>query len=718
MATNIDALLAEDAPKDIDALLADEAPAVPTSQKADLASLPWYSRASTGFMDPVYGSAQLMQNVTHDKAMNVLRKSAASVVGAIPGASREVVEDIARTRSDEDINRIVREREGEYLAERKAAGQEGLDWWRIGGTVANPMTWLGPTGVGAGAWAAVKAGAQTGIFQALLQPVTNDGNFIKDKSIQAAIGAGVGAAAGGTLHAALAGLKPVWRSAKEWSARIFSGTDDAAKQAAAATATDDALKAAGADPAKMDPNLYSAIRQEVGDALKAGIEPDPKIMTNRADALALPVPVQLTRGQASRDPMQFAWEINTSGVKGAGEPLTNRLGQQNRQLFENLNELGARNALEQFDASQKIIQHIEGVDAALKAKVDEAYKAVRDAAGRPARVSNEDFAQLSKNLLTDGKPELAALTSLADYLPENIARQYNDILSGKLPLTVDTVQFLDRAWGGVQRGAADDTAKKAIGALRTALNDAPVSDALGEASMAAYKAARALAKQRFALKDANPAYKAVIDDGVEPDKFFQKYVVKANVADLAGLKQLIGVENTTMLQQTLIGNMKRQALGSASEDNGTFLQSKFNSVLQDPVQAPRLRELFKGAPQTLDQLYRIGRVAEMIQRHPPASRVNTSNTASAAANLIRDVTLSEVGSALWNVVPAGALLSRSAGKVKEWASATKAVEEALTPGVTRKLEPAAPSTKVRRLSDLLAKAGAVGSMAATREEEE
>ncbi len=271
------------------------------------------------------------------------------------------------------------------------------------------------------------------------------------------------------------------------------------------------------------------------------------------------------------------------------------------------------------------------------------------------------------------------------------------------------MQFLDRNWGGVQRGAGDETTKKAIGALRTALNDAPVSDQLGEQSMQAYKVARELAKQRFAMIESNPAYKAV-DAGVEPDKFFQKYVQGANVSDLARLKQLAGPENTAMLQKTLVGNLKKAALNRASDENGVFSQAAYNKILQDPVQGPRLKELFADNPETLAQLYRLGRVAENVIAFPKGHGVNTSNTAPTTANIIRDAVKSEAGAALIDLLPRAKIM-RDIGAQRETA---KAVERAINPGVTaRPLEAAAPPTQVSKLSEIAAAASAAGAARAS-----
>lgn len=671
--------------------------------------LPWHQRALQGVVDPMLGAGQVLQNIPGvgtalEKGREGLGRASHALTDAMMGESTPYEHEGTST---EQFNQLVSDREKNYQGQRKVAGQEGLDLTRIGGTMANPISWMGPARGTGTLLSSIRTGATQGAFQALLQPVTSPGNFLLEKGMQA----GVGALTGGTLSSALHGLSPLFRRAKDALGRAFGSAEAPVQQAAASKIADDTLTAAGVDPAKVDPNLYGAIKQEVGDALKVGAEPNPKIIANRADAASLPVPIDLTRGQAGRDAMQYSWEVNNSKIAGAGEPLSTRLVAQNRQLIENLNQLGAKNAPSTYEASQALIQHLEGLDARANDAIDAAYSKVRDSAGRPALMDQDAFGAMSKDLLTDGRPELASLVSLADYLPPNIATQYNALLSGKLPLTVDTAQFLDRAWGGVQRGAADDTVKKAIGQLRTALNKAPVKDQLGAEAMAAYKAARGMAKERIDMMDANPAYKAVVD-GVEPDKFFQKYVQGANVSEIGGLKQLIGPDNTSLLQKTLLGNLKKQALNRKSDENGVFSQSAYNQVLQDPVQMPRLQELFKDAPDTLWQMYRLGRVAENIQAYPMAHSVNTSNTAPTAANIISDVAKSEAGQSLWGAVgkmisPARAEILRGAA---ERNAQSKAVNAALSPGVTSvPLKAPAPSAQSSKLSALLSRGGAAAA---------
>lgn len=708
---SLDELLEEEPAKaSLDDLLSDgESPSPSASVPQD--NTQWWKRAmGMGAGDPVHGPAQLMQNILPDSVMNVARKAGASIASAA-FAPDELTSAMEQPRTTEEINTLEREREGEYQADRKSAGREGMDWWRVAGALTNPLSWATPASEAATLVQGIKAGAKTGAFQALLQPVASEGNFIWDKSMQA----GIGAATGGTLSGAMKLLEPALRFGSNTMRKMIGSGGDDAVDAAADQITRNVTKTAVGN-GQVNPDLYSAIRQEVADALRAGVEPSADVIARRADAGALPVPIHLTRGQLTRDPMQFAWEHRVSGQQGVGEPLADLLSGQNKALIANMNALGANAAPTPYAASERVIKHLEGVDEQLRARINDAYSKVRNAAGRPAEIDNRAFADAARNALTDGQPELAHLVNRGDFLPANIQAQYNDIVSGKIPLTVDNMQFFDRAWNQAQRAAPDDQAA-AIWKLRKALNETPIADSLGQEAMQLYKQARQMAAQRFGLIDSIPAFKAAVSGNVEPDKFFQKYVENANVSELKGLKQLAGPENTSMLQNVFVGELKRKALSSASDEGGTFSQAAYNRVMQDPVRMPRIQELFADNPKTLDQLYRIGRVSENLIKHPASSRVNTSNTASATANIVRDVARSETGQALTSMLPnwlvgAKRVFSDAGAKVEE----ARAVQSAVNPGVTASLpQPRQPG--IGRLSDLLSRGGAATVAAEQREEE-
>jgi len=649
--------------------------------------LPWYKRSARGEVDPILGSGQIVQNVTPDYVMNAGRKMTDPLVNMFAGGEAK---DTSNT-STAEFNRAVRTDEAGYQAQRAAAGQSGIDVARIAGTVANPITWLGPVKGGPGVLAGIKAGAQAGAFQALLQPVTSSGSFLYDKAMQGL----VGGVAGGTLGGAFAKLAPLFGKAREALGKAFGQADRNAQAAAAAQVADDALRAVNADPALVDPAVRTAIKTEVGDALRAGVNPDPVVMTNRADAAALPVPMQYTRGQATRDNLLYSWEKTKSKLKGY-EDLNEILTGQNRQLIENMNELGARNALSPFEASEQAISRLQQIDDGLKKGVTEAYEKVKNSAGQSALMDSADFLDKAR----------AGLRGQEDFLPSQFRSTLNALELGQTPLTVNTVQQLDKQLYTEMANTTNGNIKSAINAFRQALNGAKLSDTLGDDSMRQYKAAKQLHAQRMGLIEDNPAYKAVVDGKAEAEKFFANYVAGSNVSQLPGLKQLLGPEVVKTIKNTTVGQLKKAALGPASDENGVFGQAGYNSVLQSDVMGPRLRAWFADEPVRLGHLYRLGRVAENIVKYPSNHNVNTSNSATVGAELLREGL--ESGSA---GIPIVGGLVRGGRKYTESVGRRQAIKDSVSPTVTREpLRPKQSKTQAR-LSDLLSRGTAAAGPA-------
>lgn len=123
------------------------------------------SRVATGLMDPVHGAAQLADRYLVDPIRQRIS----------PGAT--------------SMQDVTRQRDAEYAA------PEGVDWARMGGNLANPVTWAGG---GAGPLRAAYAGG----LQGALSPVAADADFAAEKAQQA----GLGAAGGAILSKALRGI--------------------------------------------------------------------------------------------------------------------------------------------------------------------------------------------------------------------------------------------------------------------------------------------------------------------------------------------------------------------------------------------------------------------------------------------------------------------------------------------------------------------------------
>lgn len=118
-----------------------------------------------GVMDPVYGAGQLMA-----KGMQA--------VGFFPKEAQAFSE------------RVVPQREQQYQAQRAAAGEEGTDWARLGGSLVSPANLLAGGAVGSMVAKPLMQAAAVGASQGALAPVTDTGDFSEEK-IKQTVGGGV-----------------------------------------------------------------------------------------------------------------------------------------------------------------------------------------------------------------------------------------------------------------------------------------------------------------------------------------------------------------------------------------------------------------------------------------------------------------------------------------------------------------------------------------------
>lgn len=150
-----------------------------------------------GMMDPIHGGAQMLTNAlpkglvdAGNRANNWLADKT-GMVGRLPAGG---------------VDQQVRERDAEYAGQRAAAGESGIDGYRLLGNVLSPANAALALRAPAAASLAgrVGIGAAGGAASAGLAPVA-EGEFWSEKGQQAA----TGAALGGLLPAAGAGLARV-----------------------------------------------------------------------------------------------------------------------------------------------------------------------------------------------------------------------------------------------------------------------------------------------------------------------------------------------------------------------------------------------------------------------------------------------------------------------------------------------------------------------------
>jgi len=122
-----------------------------------------WERWKTGMLDPVVGAGQVMDRAIVDPIRQAI----------FPGAT--------------SMNDVVAERDRGYVA------PEGIDWARMGGTVANPMSWLG------GGANTLRNLAASGAIQGAIAPTAANQSaedFATEKAKQLAIGGAAGTVLG------------------------------------------------------------------------------------------------------------------------------------------------------------------------------------------------------------------------------------------------------------------------------------------------------------------------------------------------------------------------------------------------------------------------------------------------------------------------------------------------------------------------------------------
>jgi hypothetical protein len=153
------------------------------------------------------GFAMGLGDIVHGGAQLLTKALPQSVVGAGDRLNNWLADKtglVARLPSG-GVDQQVREREAAYQAQRRGAGETGIDWARLAGNVVNPLTLatgaVSAPAAGAGLGLRMLSGASSGAAASALQPVAGD-DYWRDKGAQVA----TGFAFGGAVPAAAAGV--------------------------------------------------------------------------------------------------------------------------------------------------------------------------------------------------------------------------------------------------------------------------------------------------------------------------------------------------------------------------------------------------------------------------------------------------------------------------------------------------------------------------------
>jgi hypothetical protein len=382
-------------------------------------------------------------------------------------------------------------------------------------------------------------------------------------------------------------------------------------------------------------------------------------LESHAQALNLPTPIYLTRGQATGDLVALSNELNR---RGELPNIAYRMGETNKALIKNLSDIRDRAAPDlpgskPSDFGQIVIDTYKGIDNDRRTIINGLYKDLETAAGGDFPIDSRTFVnnadvQLSKKLKSE-------------FVPPTIQRQlqaYRD--GGKMDFEQFEALRTNLATEIRKADAANDgNASMALSIVRDSLEALPLTGETAALKPLA-DAARSAARERFEALKRDPAYKAAVDDKVAPENFVDVFVLSKNKGTEKNVQTMMdALGKGTDGQYAVAANIIEHLRNKSVDQQGNFSQAAFNKALKELD--PKLQNIFDGA--TAQTLRDLGEVARKVMAQPKGSFANNSNTLVAGLAEKAEKVL-EVGLNLTtgNLIPVGTMAKqareRRAGK--------------------------------------------------------
>ena len=433
---------------------------------------------------------------------------------------------------------------------------------------------------------------------------------------------------GENLPPVIAGFSPAQMAIAGQSARASS-------QVAPTVAREAAQAAKQALPA-MNPasSARSMGAAEVGGGLEA---------QRIARAEALPVPVKLTKGQATQDFAQQQFERETAKQAEEGAPIRQRMQEQNQALVQSfdafLDDIGTElpETAYKLQTGQKIDEALRKRAAVDKARIRSAYKAADEAGETAEPVSLSGVA----DYLNSNRAE-AGLAPIMQAVSKQLEVQGvggGSLLDGTLQVGDMTLAQAERLRKAINKfsSGADANNLRVAGELKQLIDEA-TEGAGGER----YQAARKLRKQygdnyeRIGIvKNILGTKRGSNDRQIALENIVDKVVTNGSVDDLAQVRRLLqtqgreGMSAWREMQASTIRHIRDEATKGVGRDpNGNPLISpaQLNRTISALDKNGKLEKVFgkKGAEQLKD----MNDIAKDVFVAQPGA-VNTSNTSSA-----------------------------------------------------------------------------------------
>jgi len=369
-----------------------------------------------------------------------------------------------------------------------------------------------------------------------------------------------------------------------------------------------------------------------------GAAATPMELVRQTTAESLPVPVTLTRGAATREAGQLAFEKEQ--MKGQlGAPLRQRAEQNNLEVLQNFDSLmemtGAEAAQSGFAATgNKVIDALSQGWQGAKAKTSAAYKKAEKAGELEAPVTLDSLA----TYINENMPEstVAPVISVAKSkgIQLGILTELEDGTVQAVPTTLANTELLRRT---VNKTMGVDATNKSFGSSIKQVIDSSTDGVGGDL----YKQARAIREQqarkfegRAIVSNLLTKVKGKDDPKVEASQVFQKSILNGSPEEITFLKRVLytsGKDGQTAwneIQGSTIKHIEEVATGGVGTDSmGRKIVSpaKLNDAIKGLDKNGRL-DIVLGKDKA-QKIRDLNEVLQYVQTVPTGTLVNTSGTA-------------------------------------------------------------------------------------------
>lgn len=388
-------------------------------------------------------------------------------------------------------------------------------------------------------------------------------------------------------------------------------------------------------------------------------------------ASELPVPVELTAGQASQDAVLISRERNERGFK---EQHAQRFNEQNKALQENaiiIKQNSAPNVTttDYVADADNIIDIVKTIKENNKTKTQEAYKALEEAAGGKFPIDGVKFAKNTIEKLIE--------EDRLDYLPATIRNKLDAYASGSKQMNFNLFENLRSDLAAEMRKAdraGDGNMKHVLSVVRDQLENLPMQE--GDVALKALADnARKVAKADFDLEKSNPLYSKILNESADSKDLIQNFVIRSKNADFMKSIELLK-DDPVALEHLRSGTMD-YIIRESTDASGNFSTAKFQKLIDNLNVNKKLDALFG---ENSKQLKDLSEVAKIVESRPKGSFVNESNTATAIGSMVK-----QYGSDVIKDIPIVRNIVGPASKILEERKIAKEVKKSLNPQPKTKL---------------------------------